>query len=228
MSSFANLPAAEPARSRSIERMLLILGGLFVAANSTALVILRGDGLPWISLLVWTGCAIAGERLLVRRLPRHDPLLFPIAMFLAGWGLLVIDRLAPNLADRQALWLVLGTAVLLAAIWVRPLLHWLRRYRYTLLLISLVLLVATIRFGTNPSGAAGAPTLWIEFAGLYAQPSELLKVMLVAFLASYLSAQMPILRAGGHRALLSVRLLGPLLLMWGIAVVVKGVDVRTV
>ena len=220
MSILANTPVTESARNRSIERLLLILGGLFVAVNSTALVILRGDMLAWASLVVWMGCAIAGERLLIRRLPRHDPLLFPIAMFLSGWGLIVIDRLAPTLADRQAIWLILGTGVLLATVWTRPLLHWLRRYRYSLLLVSLVLLVATIGFGTNPSGAEGAPTLWLGFAGFYAQPSELLKVMLVAFLASYLSAQMPILRAGGHRALLSVRLLGPLLLMWSIAVIV--------
>lgn len=208
-------------RTAPIERALLLIGGLFVAINTASLAIQRG-GSPaqWALLLVWVGCAIIGERLLAYRLPVRDPLLFPLAMFLAGWGLLVVDRVLPAMADRQSLWLILGTAALLAVVWVSPLLHWLRRYRYTLLLASLLLLVATIRFGTNPSGAEGAPTLWIGFGGLYGQPSELLKIMLVTFLASYLAAQYPALRTDGRRAVLSPRLLGPLMLMWGLAVVV--------
>lgn len=208
-------------RTAPIERALLLIGGLFVAINTASLAIQRG-GSPaqWALLLVWVGCAIIGERLLAYRLPVRDPLLFPLAMFLAGWGLLVVDRVLPAMADRQSLWLILGTAALLGVVWVSPLLHWLRRYRYTLLLASLLLLVATIRFGTNPSGAEGAPTLWIGFGGLYGQPSELLKIMLVTFLASYLAAQYPALRTDGRRAVLSPRLLGPLLLMWGLAVVV--------
>ena len=217
----APLPEAPAAPRRiPVETSLLALGGAFVAVNALALALLREDWRPLVSLLVWTGCAVAGHVLLNRRLPRRDPFFFPLAMFLAGWGVLAIDRLAPEQADRQAVWLVLGTGAMLAAVYTRPLLHWLRRYRYTLLLVSLLLLLATIRFGTNPSGAAGAPTLWLGLAGWYAQPSELLKVMLIAFLASYLSAQMPLLRAGGHRALLHPRVLGPLVLMWGVSVVV--------
>lgn len=216
LSAIASAP-----RMFTIERALLALGGAFLAVNSAALALQRGGDLTqWLPLLVWAACAMLGQRLIAQRLPRRDPLLFPLAMFLSGWGLLIIDRVAPVMADRQTVWLIIGTATLVAAVWTRPLLHWLRRYRYTLLLVSLLLLIATIRFGTNPSGAEGAPTLWIGVAGFYAQPSELLKVMLVAFLASYLSAQIPLLRTGGHRALFNPRLLGPLLLMWGVAVVV--------
>ncbi|HYO88873.1 MAG TPA: FtsW/RodA/SpoVE family cell cycle protein [Candidatus Limnocylindrales bacterium] len=208
-------------RSVPVERLLLVVGGLFVALNTASLALQRGgDFTQWAPLLVWTGCAVVGERLLAYRLPQRDPLFFPLALFLAGWGLLIVDRLAPAMADRQSLWLVLGTAVMLGIVWLRPLLYWLRRYRYTLLLASLVLLVATIQFGTNPSGAEGAPTLWLGIGGLYGQPSEPLKVMLVIFLASYLAAQYPAMRAGGRRAIISPALFGPLLLMWGISVVV--------
>lgn len=216
------LPTAVAApRPLTIERALLILGGAFLAVNTAALALQRaGDWSPWLTLLVWCGCAAAGQRFLARQLPGRDPLLFPLAMFLSGWGLLAIDRLAPDMANRQTVWLIIGVTVMIVAVRTRPLLHWLRRYRYTLLLASLLLLIATIRFGTNPSGAAGAPTLWLGFAGFYAQPSELLKVMLVAFLASYLSSQIPLLRTGGHRAVFNPRLLGPLILMWGVAVVV--------
>lgn len=208
-------------RSVPVERLLLVVGGLFVALNTASLALQRGgDFTQWAPLLVWIGCAVVGERLLAYRLPQRDPLFFPLALFLAGWGLLIVDRLTPAMADRQSLWLVLGTAVMLGIVWLRPLLYWLRRYRYTLLLASLVLLVATIQFGTNPSGAEGAPTLWLGFGGLYGQPSEPLKVMLVIFLASYLAAQYPAMRAGGRRAIISPALFGPLLLMWSISVVV--------
>lgn len=217
----ALVPVMAAQRPLIIERALLMLGGAFLAVNTAELALLRGsDWSPWLTLLVWVGCAFIGQRMLARHLPQRDPLLFPLAMFLSGWGLLVIDRLAPAMADRQTVWLIVGVTVMIAAVRTRPLLHWLRRYRYTLLFASLLLLIATIRFGTNPSGAAGAPTLWIGFAGFYAQPSELLKVMLVAFLASYLSSQLPLLRTGGHRAVFNLRVLGPLFLMWGVAVVV--------
>jgi peptidoglycan glycosyltransferase len=85
--------------------------------------------------------------------------------------------------------------------------------------------VSTIIFGSNPSGRPGAPQLWLGFDSIYFQPSELLKIILVAFLASYLAEQYPSLRAeglvSGNRLLaLSPRVAGPILLMWGLSVVI--------
>ncbi|MCU0476969.1 MAG: FtsW/RodA/SpoVE family cell cycle protein [Anaerolineae bacterium] len=104
-------------------------------------------------------------------------------------------------------------------------LRWLRRYRYNLLIGGIVLLLVSIFFGVNPSGEQGAPTLWLGFGGVFFQPSEVLKLVLVAFLASYLAEQYPLLSArdvqqklGGSG--LSPRLFGPVLLMWGVCIVV--------
>src|SRR5262249_47534809 len=144
----------------------------------------------WVHLGVWLLCAVIGTFLLDRYLPGHDPLLFPIALFLSGWGLLLIDRLAPNFADRQTIWLVSSMAVMLCVALLPGPLRWLRSYRYILLVFGLLLLAATIVLGRNPSdptGETNAPQLWLGFGSIFFQPSEVLKIILVAFLASYLA-----------------------------------------
>lgn len=203
----------------------MIAGG-FLVVNVLGLALVRGQ-VAWLDVLllvVWAACAAGGHALLERRLPRRDPLLFPLVMFLGGWGLVLIDRLTPYFAQRQVVWLVIGVAAMLAAALTPRLLRWLRAYRYLLLFGGLALLVATIAFGQNPSGDVNAPQLWLGFGDVYFQPSELLKIVLVAFLASYLAEQYPALRGtalvGPERRLaFSPRVLGPILLMWGLSVV---------
>jgi cell division protein FtsW (lipid II flippase) len=211
----------------SSERTLLALATVFIFINFLALALNR---LPinftdWLHMLVWMACAVIGISVLNRRLPNHDPLLFPLTMFMSGWGLVLIDRLAPAFADRQTIWLVISIVVMLiVAIFPQPL-RWLRSFRYVLLLIGLILLVSTILLGANPSGQPGAPRLWLGIGSVYFQPSEVLKIILAAFLASYLAEHYPALRAKGlntenRRLLFSPRIFGPILLMWGLSVVI--------
>ncbi|NWF70437.1 MAG: FtsW/RodA/SpoVE family cell cycle protein [Chloroflexi bacterium] len=209
------------------ERLLLLLGGAFMVVNLWALALVRGEPLQThlTAFVVWVGCALVGTFALQRWLPRRDPLLFPITMFLCGWGLVMIDRLAPIFAARQTLWLAVSVAGLLATALFPYGLRWLKNYRYLLLVGGLVLLVSTIIFGTNPSGQPGTPRLWLNVGAVFFQPSEALKIILVAFLASYLAEQYPALRAAGlntasSRLWLSPRIYGPVLLMWGLCVVV--------
>ncbi|MCC6613627.1 MAG: FtsW/RodA/SpoVE family cell cycle protein [Anaerolineae bacterium] len=207
------------------ERILLVVAGVFLTINTLALVLRGAAGRDWLPLLIWVICATAGHWWLNRRFPWRDPLLFPLAMFLGGWGIVIIERLAPLFAERQMIWLVVGVVALGIVTAVPQLLRLLRDYRYTLLLIGLALLLATIIFGTNPSGQASAPQLWLGFDTIFFQPSEVLKIILVVFLASYLAEQYPMLRAlqtptGRRNAGLSPRIIGPMLLMWGLSVVV--------
>lgn len=217
---------AAPSLPRT-ERLLLILAGLFLAANGAALTVLRPalGWRIWLHFGIWAACAAAGHWWLQRRLPMRDQLLFPIGMLLSGWGLLVIGRLLPQFADRQALWLAMGTAALALASGFPHALRWLRSYRYVILVLGLALLIATILLGRNPSGQEGAPALWLELGVLFVQPSEIMKILLVAFLATYLAEQFPVLsaeiRSGGRawRAF-SPRIVGPILLMWGLSLVI--------
>ncbi len=211
----------------NVERILLLLAGVFLLVNFFALAFIRsGFGITdALQLVVWVVCAAAGQWWLERRLPRRDMLLFPIAMFLSGWGLLLINRLTQPFADRQTVWLVISVGVMMLVAGFPHPLRWLRNYRYILLMIGLVLLVGTIILGRNPSGFADAPQLWLGIGSVFFQPSEALKIILVAFLASYLAEQYPALRAeemsGGRRFLnVSPRIYGPILLMWGMSVVI--------
>jgi cell division protein FtsW (lipid II flippase) len=206
---------------------LLVISSIFLVVNWLSLVLLRGDYSHSAHGLVWLVCMIVGTWLLHQRLPQHDPLIFPLVMLLSGWGLIVIDRLAPVFADRQAVWLIISVAAMLVTALLPQPLEWLRRYRYTLLVLGLALLLATILLGRNPSDPerlTNAPALWLGAGTIFFQPSEALKIILVAFIASYLAEQYPAQRAaeltGRLRSAPYRRILGPMLLMWGICVVI--------
>src|SRR5262249_2830441 len=150
--------AAEIPKKSRWERLLLGLSATFLLVNFLALSLVRGDGRPlnWIHFGVWLLCAVGGSLLLDRYLPGRDPLLFAISLFLSGWGLLMIDRLAPNFADRQTVWLAVSLVAMLAVALLPGPLRWLRSYRYILLMFGLLLLAATIILGRNPSDPSGA------------------------------------------------------------------------
>lgn len=212
-------------RNAWAEVVLLVIGGAFMLAGSASLALQREAFSlnDWLPLIVWIICGVIGRALLARKLPERDPLPFPLAMFMTGWGLIAIERLAPNFADRQTIWLIIAVIALLAMVYLPNILRLLRAYRYLLLVFGLVLLVATILLGTNPSGLSGAPELWLGVGAFFFQPSELLKVILVAFLASYLAEQYPLLRAeglAGDVRRLSPRIYGPILMMWGLSVLI--------
>lgn len=204
------------------ERLLLVLAGLFVAANRLALLLVGGQPVValW-PLAVWLACAAGAHTILNRQVPKRDPFIFPTVMLLAGWGLTLVARLAPPFAARQAVWLVVGTGALIVMTMLPPNLRVLQRYRYTWLLVGLALLAATLVFGVNPSEVG--PRLWLGFGSVYFQPSEPLKLLLVVFLASYLAEKGALILEPGPRVgpwtLPPMAYFGPLLLMWGFCVV---------
>ncbi len=163
----------------------------------------------------------AAHFFLNRWLPHRDPLLLPVGALLTGWSLLLIARLASNFLDRQAVWLLISTAALLIVVHLSRDLRWLRRFRYTWLFGGLALLAITLIFGVNPSGYG--QRLWLGIGGVYFQPSEPLKLLMVVYLASYLAEKKELLiseRQKGRRwRLPPLAYAGPLLLMFGLTMV---------
>lgn len=172
--------------------------------------------------------------------PKADQVLLPMVALLSGLGLLLTARLEPSLntlygdiytgvASRQSLWVTIGTIVLALMIFVpwdtifiriqrTSLMDWIDHNRYAWLTIGLGLTVATFFFGTDPNGSG--VKVWFNFGFFLFQPSELLKIILVVFMASYLNEHREVV-AGGYRlgpvSLPPLPYLVPLMGMWGIA-----------
>ena len=222
------------------ETLLLILAFAFVLAATTALALAPFaranawtiDFEVWnlrfgIFFLVWVASAVTSTLILHRTLPGHDPYLLPIIFLLSGWGLALIWRLTPGFGMRQTVWLIVATAVMLGIASLPGDLRWLRRFRYTWLVGGLALTTLTLFFGVNPSGFG--ERLWLGCCGLYLQPAEILKLLLVVFLAAYLAdrreplfrSTLPEMAATGRRlALPRLDYFFPMLLTWGFSMLI--------
>lgn len=115
---------------------------------------------------------------------RGDPLILPALHLLTGIGLTLMvslrDPLRDTLEFRKFAWgVLLGCAVLLLPL-LRPLQYRLfARWIYTPLLAAFALFLALLRFGSGPTGSDAKVNL-----GPF-QPVELIKVLVVFFLAGY-------------------------------------------
>jgi cell division protein FtsW (lipid II flippase) len=165
-------------------------------------------GSQWIAFILWIALAFRAHREIARRLPDADPYLFPAAAFLSGWGVLTIWRLDPNFGSRQTLWLGISMIAFIFGLRLTSL-DFLRRYKYLLLTCGLTLTALTLLFGTNPSGFG--PRLWLGCCNVYFQPSEPLKLLLIAYLAAYLADKLP-------SRLRAVHILYPTLVLGGIVI----------
>ncbi|HLO27789.1 MAG TPA: FtsW/RodA/SpoVE family cell cycle protein [Anaerolineales bacterium] len=144
----------------------------------------------WLAFLLWGVFVLRTHQSMLKRLPDADPFLFPVTAFLSGWGLLTVWRLDPGFGARQALWLGFSMVALFLGLRLPTTLEFIRKYKYLLLSAGLLLTALTLIFGTNPAGYG--PRLWLGCCGVYFQPSEPLKLLLVAYLAAYLSDRLPI------------------------------------
>ena len=174
------------------------------------------------------------------RTPHTDQIILPLVALLAGLGLLLTARLEPSLAQinadayggidaKQSLWVTLGVIVLAAILFVpwddlfrryfrTTLMDWLDHHRYAWLTIGIALIVATFALGSDPNDSG--VKAWFNLGLFYFQPSELLKVILVIFMASYLNEHREMVAGGyqlGPLRLPPLPYLAPLIGMWGIA-----------
>lgn len=205
--------------------ILLSLAASFVFTGAIVLGLTRP--LPSLQsyhlILLVTGWTLAwgGSYLYLQRyLAESEPFILPVVAMLTGWGLLLQARLAPNFLLRQIVWLILGNIVLCLTTTYSTLPRLLRRYRYTLLAAGLLLLATTFTLGVNPSGYG--QQLWLGAWGVYFQPSELLKLLLVIYLAAYLSERREIVQSRNGQISLWLSVLGPMLLMFGLALLLLG------
>ncbi len=139
----------------------------------------------WIGFVVWVAGFAFIHRQVSRRLSDHDPYLLPVSALLVGWGMLTIWRLDAVFGLRQTIWLAVGLLAFYVALRIQRPLALLRRYKYIWLTGGLLLTALTFLLGTYPGGAG--PHLWLGCCGVYLQPSEPLKLLLIVYLAAYLA-----------------------------------------
>jgi len=217
-----SIVATHPTRPRT--GLLLLLASLVVSVAAYAMVGLGlRERVP--RDIVIYGLTLAGAYLLAWGVvrwtaPRADPVLLPIAGMLGGLGLAMIYRLLPaDVADEQALWLLIGLAACMLTLLLVRDDRQLDAYTYTIGLLGLILLLLPVvpGIGFETNGAR----LWARIGPLTFQPAEFGKILVVIFLASYLSAKHELLEAGvGRLGLPRAKDLGPLLLAWGASLAV--------
>ena len=214
--------ASRPARPRT--GLLLLLVSLVVSVAAYAMVGLGLRGEVPNDIVVY-GLALAGAYLLAWGVvrwtaPRADPVLLPISGMLGGLGLAMIYRLLPpDIADEQALWLLFGLAAFVLTLLVVRDDRQLDAFTYTIGLLGLILLLLPVVPGIG--FAVNGARLWARIGPLTFQPAEFGKILIVVFLASYLSAKRELLEAGvGRLGFPRAKDLGPLILAWGASLAV--------
>jgi cell division protein FtsW (lipid II flippase) len=156
-------------------------------------------------------------------IPDANAVILPIAALLNGIGYVVIARWNPPYARQQAGWVALGVVLYVVTLLVVRYSRDLERYRYLLLLVAGILLVAPLFF--SPINNA---RLWVHVGKLEFQPIEFSKILLCVYFASYFAANKEMLSIPtarvGNRLFLDPRPLIPIVVAWGAAMAVIGLE----
>jgi cell division protein FtsW (lipid II flippase) len=208
--------------ARTRELFALIPVALLVTAGFTAILIVESDQIGDLSVFYgayFLGLCLATHFIIRARLPDADPFLFPLVALLAAFGVVMLFRLDEGLARDQANWFVLGLVLFsLTIIFLRDY-EALERYRYVIAIIGLGLLILprVPGIGAQVNGAY----LGVDIGPLEFQPTELAKICIVIFLASYLNERREVLVVGARNiagvVVPPLKHLGPLLVVWGAA-----------
>lgn len=208
---------------RTTELLLLGASALPVLLIYAMYVINTGTALSFSTLAVPIGLFVtfAIAHVAIRFLaPGADPAILPIVFLLSGIGITFVTRLAPDLAINQVIWLFVSVAAMVATLFFVRSLEDLARYKYTIGIVGVALLLLPALVGTERGGSK----LWLTFGSFSFQPGELAKVAIVLFLAGYLAENRELLSVStvkvGPLSFPRLRMLMPMFVMWGMSLLV--------
>ncbi len=209
--------------SRFSELGMLVWVALLVATGFLAVVGSRATELSADALFVPVAFVAVGLVLhgfLVVVGFRGDQLLLPLALGLTGIGLVLVERLAPDvLLLQQLTWTVVAGGAFVGTILIPRDLTALSRFKYTWALLGIVLLLAPLLpgIGREINGAR----IWIQLGPANFQPAEAVKVVMVVFFAAYLQEHRELLATAQRRIgplpVPPAPYLIPIVLMWAMA-----------
>ncbi|HWR44788.1 FtsW/RodA/SpoVE family cell cycle protein [Sporomusa sp.] len=191
---------------------LVLLNGYLAVSLANNQFSYQGLGVVACLILLWTVTA-----LVIRRSSGcADPVLLPLAVFLASIGLTIILRLRPELFLPQALWMTAGLIAFTITVIVFRQAEVIAKYKYLCGITGIALLLITITFGVDIGGNKN----WVILGPVRFQPSEFAKLFIIIFLAAYLSERQQLLtfatRHYGPFTLPHPRFIAPLLALWGL------------
>lgn len=124
---------------------------------------------------------IMGGNILTAKLyPEGSHLLYNCVFFLMDIGLMMLYRLNTDLANKQLIWNTIGIVMMLVMPKILVVMPRLDKFRKLYIIAAFVLLIATVVFGSEEGGSKN----WISIGSVGFQPSELIKVLFVLYLAS--------------------------------------------
>ena len=241
--SDAELPT-RVGRGDELALLLMALGIVGVAHASVGIGLHGAVTSSTATFVVWMTVLFLCAHVALRRLaPYADPLVLPCVALLNGLGIALVHRLDLAGADRahqtgghvpradapvQLVWTTIGVIAFVGFLAVIRDHTRLQRYAYTAALVGLVALMlpAVPHLGATINGAR----LWVRVGPMTVQPSEVAKILLMVFFASYLVAKRDVLSLASTRVLgldlPRARDLGPILVAWAasIAVLVRERD----
>lgn len=228
--------ASTATRRRANTELGLLILAVLIVSTAYALVGLSQRPVLPAGLIPYGGAllALATAAHLVRRrmAPNADPLLLPLAFLLNGLGLVMVRRIdfayalrddPPSaLAPAQTVWSIVAVGAFCLTLLVLRDHQLLDRYRYSIGLAALLLMVLPLLPGVGRE--INGARLWLRVAGFTIQPAELAKLGLVAFFASYLADKRQLLSVATSRLgpfmVPPPRAFAPIAFIWAISLMV--------
>ncbi|HJR25820.1 MAG TPA: FtsW/RodA/SpoVE family cell cycle protein [Acidimicrobiales bacterium] len=216
---------------RNTELGLILLGtlvtvGAYLLASLADEARIPANVVPFLGVVL--GLQLAAHVAIRRFAPDADGTLIPIAGLLNGLGYVFIVRLdeasgdPQGLAGLQSAWAALGITAFVATLVLVRRVRDLERYRWTIGVTGLALLLLPLVPGVGRT--INGAKIWIGIGPISFQPGEFAKILLALFFASYLVEKRELLAVSSFRvgpvSLPDPKHLGPVLLAWGVSLLV--------
>lgn len=140
---------------------------------------------PLDNYIILAGLLIIGiiylSDMLMTKLNYEDEILFLIVSMLASVGIIIIYRLDPDLGVKQVIWFMMGVTLFFCTAGLYGKFKFWDRIIYLYPLVSMMFFILTLLLGIKVKGA----TNWIQIGRFSFQPSEIIKLLFIFFMAAY-------------------------------------------